>query len=136
MAAGVLRLTSRLPLADALQVESLAYSALLGGREFQRWRSAAPGGAAPCPTEPLAIAREGDRLLPTPDDPANRTAISAAMRDALSAAPANAPDDPSRPAALIHGAWTCFSPARAPAQPRPPHTQQRRVGKDVASYAN
>ncbi|MBB5706766.1 enoyl-CoA hydratase/isomerase family protein [Sphingopyxis panaciterrulae] len=116
IAAGVLRLTARLPLADALQVESLAYSALLGGREFQRWRSAAPGGAAPCPTEPLAIAREGDRLLLTLDDPTNRNAMSAAMRDALYEALANALDDPSRPAVLIQGAGKCFSTGGALAE--------------------
>lgn len=116
IAAGVLRLTARLSLTDALQVESLAYSALLGGREFQRWRSAAPGGAAPCPAEPLAIAREGDRLLLTLDDPANRNAMSAGMRDALYEALANALDDPSRPAVLIQGAGKCFSTGGALAE--------------------
>src|SRR3546814_17367266 len=60
--------------------------------------------------------RSGDRLLLTLDDPANRNAMSAAMRDALYEALANALDDPSRPAVLIQGAGKCFSTGGALAE--------------------
>src|SRR3546814_1121314 len=60
--------------------------------------------------------RSGDRLLLTLDDPANRNAMSAAMRDALYEALANALDDPSRPAVLIQCAGKCFSTGGALAE--------------------
>ncbi|PKP99062.1 MAG: enoyl-CoA hydratase/isomerase family protein [Alphaproteobacteria bacterium HGW-Alphaproteobacteria-13] len=109
IAAAVLRLTEKLPLADALTVESLAYSTLLGGGEFARWRGRARTAATPVPSEPLAIARDGDRLTLTLNDPANRNAMSAPMRDALYEALANALDDPSKPDVLLRGAGKCFS---------------------------
>src|SRR3546814_7539801 len=46
----------------------------------------------------------------------NRNAMSAAMRDALYEALANALDDPSRPAVLIQGAGKCFSTGGALAE--------------------
>ncbi|HEX2813992.1 MAG TPA: enoyl-CoA hydratase/isomerase family protein [Sphingopyxis sp.] len=109
IAAEVLRLTAERPLAEALRIESLAYSALLGGGEFARWRDGARAEASPFPPEPLAIARDGDRISLTLNDPANRNAISAPMRDALYEALANALDDPSAPDVLLQGAGKCFS---------------------------
>lgn len=110
IAAQVLRLTAKLPLADALTVESLAYSSLLGGAEFARWRADTEAvDDASAPAEPVAVERDGDRVTLTLNDPDNRNAMSAAMRDALYEALANALDDPSRPDVLLRGAGKCFS---------------------------
>lgn len=117
IAAQVLRLTANLPLADALAVESLAYSALLGGEEFRRWRArSAPDVPTLPPVEPVTAARQGDRLTLTLNDPANRNAMTAAMRDALYEALANALDDPTRPAVTLRGAGRCFSTGGALAE--------------------
>lgn len=110
IAAATLRLNSTLPLADALTVESLAYSALLGGTEFARWREAASrGSVSEAPAVPVLVARDGDSIVLTLNDPANRNAMSAAMRDALYEALANTLDDPTRPTVRLDGAGRCFS---------------------------
>lgn len=110
IAAQLLRLTAKMPLADALTAESFAYSSLLGGAEFALWRAAAKiDDGPPTPAEPVAVSRDGDRLTLTLDDPANHNAMTAAMRDALYEALANALDDPSRPDVLLRGAGKCFS---------------------------
>ena len=110
IAAAVLRTTANLPLADALTIESLAYSALLGGGEFARWREATESGPSfAAPEELLLVERRGDHLTVSLNDPANRNAMTAAMRDALYEALANALDDPSRPDLLLQGAGKCFS---------------------------
>lgn len=107
----VLRIVERLPFADALHVESLAYSTLLGGGEFGRWlaqRGPPPPSAEP--GEPLVLVdRVADRVEITLNHPASRNAMSAAMRDALYGALANALDDPSQPDVLLKGAGRCFS---------------------------
>lgn len=110
IAAQVLRLTAKLPMADALAVESFAYSSLLGGGEFARWRSTAKiGDGAATPTDPVKIERTGDRITLTLNDPADRNAMTAAMRDALYEALANALDDPTQPEVVLRGAGKCFS---------------------------
>jgi len=110
IAAQLLRLTAKMPLADALTAESFAYSSLLGGAEFTRWLDAAKiDDGPPTPAEPIAIAREGDQLTLTLNDPTNHNAMTAAMRDALYEALANALDDPSEPDVLLRGAGKCFS---------------------------
>ncbi len=110
IAAQLLRLTQKMPLADALTVESFAYSSLLGGAEFARWLAAAKiDDGPPTPAEPVAVARDGDRLTLTLNDPANHNAMTAALRDALYEALANALDDPSLPTVLLQGAGKCFS---------------------------
>ncbi|WP_411342015.1 enoyl-CoA hydratase/isomerase family protein [Sphingopyxis sp. J-6] len=117
IAAQVLRLTAKLPLSDALAVESLAYSALLGGEEFRRWRArSAPDAPTLPPVEPVIAARQDDRLTLTLNDPANRNAMTAIMRDALYEALANALDDPTRPAVTLQGAGRCFSTGGALAE--------------------
>jgi hypothetical protein len=110
IAAQLLRLTAKIPLADSLTAESFAYSSLLGGAEFARWQAAAKiDDGPPTPAEPIRSTRDGDRLTLTLDDPANHNAMTAAMRDALYEALANALDDPSRPEVLLRGAGKCFS---------------------------
>lgn len=110
VAAAALRLTATLPFADALTVESFAYSALLGGAEFARWRGENQSRSpAPAPSAPLRVERERDRMTLTLNDPASRNAMTAAMRDALYEALANALDDPSRPKIVLQGAGKCFS---------------------------
>lgn len=117
VAAQVLRLTADLPLADALTVESLAYSALLGGGEFRRWRAqVAASPMALSPAEPVRAERQGDHLTLTLDDPANRNAMTAKVRDALYEALANALDDPTEPAVTLQGAGRCFSTGGALAE--------------------
>ncbi|ALC12877.1 enoyl-CoA hydratase/isomerase family protein [Sphingopyxis sp. 113P3] len=110
IAAQLLRLTERLSLDDALIAESLAYSALLGGDEFRRWRqSASPSGETPPPDEPVAADRRDDHLTLTLNDPATRNAMTARMRDALYEALANALDDPTQPSVTLQGSGRCFS---------------------------
>lgn len=117
IAAQILRLTVRLPLADALTVESLAYSALLGGAEFARWRDALTiDRRLTTRSDPVAIERSGDRLVLTLSDPANRNAMTAAMREALHEALANALDDPTEPEVCLRGAGKCFSTGGALAE--------------------
>lgn len=117
IAAQVLRLTARMPLADALTVESLAYSSLLGGAEFSRWRASAKSEAlTPAPSAPVSAEREGDLLTLTLDDPANLNAMTARMRDALYEALVNALEDPSRPDVILRGAGRCFSTGGALAE--------------------
>jgi hypothetical protein len=110
IAAEVLRLTEKLTMADALAVESLAYSSLLGGGEFARWHAAAKIDAgAPVPPAPVLIERIGNRITLTLNDPGDRNAMTATMRDALYEALANALDDPTRPELILRGAGKCFS---------------------------
>lgn len=108
--AQVLRLSSRLSLPEALQVESFAYSTLLGGAEFSRWQHATRRGAAtPVPAEPVVVVRERNQITLTLNDPQNRNAMSAPMRDALYEALANILDDPSKPDVMLEGGGKCFS---------------------------
>lgn len=108
--AQVLRLAEKLTMPDALAVESLAYSSLLGGGEFARWRSATTVGAESTrPSVPIIVERMADQISLTLNDPAERNAMSAAMRDALYEALANALDDPTRPEVMLRGAGKCFS---------------------------
>ncbi|MEZ5708090.1 MAG: enoyl-CoA hydratase/isomerase family protein [Blastomonas sp.] len=108
--ARTLRITEQLHFADALAVESMAYSTLLGSAEFARWRDAATARPAyHPPSDPVMLAREGNRLTITLSDPASRNGISATMRDALYEALANALDDPGAPDVMLMGAGKCFS---------------------------
>lgn len=107
----ILRTTGALPIADALALESFAYSTLLGGGEFRAWRDARPaiGQAANIEAPFLQIAREDQRVTITLSRPATRNPICAGMRDALFEALAAVLDDPSEPDLLLRGAGACFS---------------------------
>lgn len=110
IAARTLRLTEHMPLAAALDVESLAYSCLLGGAEFARWLDSRSGiDSTALPSQPVEIAREGDQVTLTLADPASRNAMTAAMRDALYEALVNLLDDPTAPSVTLQGAGKCFS---------------------------
>lgn len=106
-----LRLTETLPFAQALDVESLAYSTLLGGEEFRNWcarqppQAAAPASAG----ELVRIGRADDHVTITLNDPEHDNAMTASMRDALYDALANCLDDPTRPSVRLEGAGRCFS---------------------------
>jgi len=108
--AQVLRLSSGLSLPEALQAESFAYSTLLGGAEFRRWQDATKRGTStPVPADPVLVLRDGNRITLQLNDPDNRNAMSAAMRDALYEALANILDDPSKPDLILVGGGKCFS---------------------------
>jgi len=106
----VLRLTEHLPFHDAIDIESLGYSTLLAGGEFDRWQLARRPSASPIAAEPLVeVARQGDRVTLTLNAPDTRNAMTAAMRDALHAALATVLDDPTAPEVLLRAAGRCFS---------------------------
>lgn len=83
--AQVLRATERLDVRSALNVESFAYSTLLGGGEFQRWlanrnrRSVPIAGTGP----PVIAERMEGTLRITLNRPARRNAYSRELRHAL-----------------------------------------------------
>jgi enoyl-CoA hydratase/carnithine racemase len=83
---GLLRMSARLPPLDALVAESLAYSTLLAGPEFARWRSTDRARAYRPSPRPLVIRREGRRLRLVINRPEVRNAYDTATRDALVAA--------------------------------------------------
>lgn len=108
--ARILRITEHLPFDDALEVESLGYSALLGGGEFARWLASRPPEVAATHAAPgVRYEREGDVVTLTLVAPANHNAMTARMRDALFEALANVLDDPSRPQLVLRGEGRCFS---------------------------
>ncbi|QGN54179.1 enoyl-CoA hydratase/isomerase family protein [Novosphingobium sp. Gsoil 351] len=104
----VLRLSENLSFEDALAVESFAYSALLGGGEFQDWRKSKcslikPAGGS------VHYDRIDDSVTLVLASPSTRNAMSAAMRDALYEALANVVEDPSQPTLSLRGEGRCFS---------------------------
>ena len=107
--ARTLRIAEQLPFEDALEVESLAYSTLLGGGEFARWLAGrSPGGneaGLPC----VDYARLGDTVTLTLASPASGNAMTAGMRDAFYEALANVLDDPNVPRLVLRAAGRCFS---------------------------
>jgi enoyl-CoA hydratase/carnithine racemase len=82
--AGLLRWSAALPVPAALDAESLAYSALLGGPEFAGWL--ARRGARPVPppaADPVLLERTGGQLRITLNRPERRNAYGRQLRDAL-----------------------------------------------------
>lgn len=110
MLARVLRLQEALDFDGALEVESLAYSTLLGGSEFAQWvRKNAQASNGSQAADPVRYDRAGDAVTLTLQSPDNRNAMTAAMRDALFEALANVIEDPSLPAVTLLGEGRCFS---------------------------
>jgi enoyl-CoA hydratase/isomerase-like protein len=80
----VLRASESLPVPAALDVESFAYSMLLGGAEFRRWLDGRGERLLPAlVAEPVLTRRDGDRLLVTLNRPERRNAYGRQLRDAL-----------------------------------------------------
>lgn len=106
---GVLRASAALPVAEALDVESFAYSTLLAGPEFASWLTGR-GSVAPPPevAEPVLAAREGDTLRLTLNRPERRNAYGRLLRDALVEGLAVAESDPSVRRVLLDGAGPVF----------------------------
>jgi hypothetical protein len=81
----VLRASETLPVPEALDVESLGYSTLLGTPGFRRWlehRGPRPL-PPPSPQTPVLMDRDGDRLHITLNRPERRNAYGAEVRDGL-----------------------------------------------------
>lgn len=106
--ARVLRIAGQLRFEDALEVESFAYSALLGGAEFRRWHSALQPGEASAEGA-VRYDRNGDVVTLTLASPQAGNAMTAAMRDALYEALANLLDDPGAPHVILKAEGRCFS---------------------------
>jgi enoyl-CoA hydratase/carnithine racemase len=81
--AQLLRITDTLNVEPALLAESLAYSTLLGGEEFLRWRAAQPLRKDRRTDAPLALTDDGQTLTITLNRPEVHNAYDAATRDAL-----------------------------------------------------
>ena len=96
---------------DRLYAESLAYSALQHGAEFQSWLAArklrAPREEPDEP--PVLLTRSGDELRITLNRPHKRNAYSSGLRDALCEALGLAVDDRSIAKVVLDGAGACFS---------------------------
>jgi hypothetical protein len=106
----VLRATERLPVTAALDVESFAYSMLLGGAEFGHWLAGNEGREAPpLVEEPVLIERDGNVLRVTLNRPERRNAYGRQLRDALTDALAVALLDSSVARVVLDGAGPCFS---------------------------
>lgn len=105
----VLRLTETLEPKAGLEVESLAYSALLGGQGFRDWLAArGPLPLPAVPPEPVRVMREGDAVALVLEDPASHNALTAVMRDALVAALDACLADPTRPTVTLCGGPRVF----------------------------
>jgi enoyl-CoA hydratase/carnithine racemase len=105
----VLRATAGIPVREAVDMESLAYSALLGGPDFRHWLSGRPAGEVPSAAEPVLVRRDGGRLLITLNRPERRNAYGRQLRDALADALRVAVLDPSVTSVILSGAGPVFS---------------------------
>lgn len=93
---GLLRLTTALPVAEGLVAESLAYSTLLAGPEFARWRASRPVKPVPADDTPaVRLERVDDDLHVALSRPRRHNAFSREVRDALLEGLAVAQADPA-----------------------------------------
>lgn len=108
--AGLLRTTAALPVPTALDVESTAYSMLLGGPEFAAWL--VRRGDRPLPplvaADPLVVRRTADVLHLTMNRPERRNAYGREVRDALVDALQIAVLDGSIRRVVLDGAGSSF----------------------------
>jgi Enoyl-CoA hydratase/isomerase len=97
----------------ALDLESFAYSTLLGGAEFARWLKRRgprrPPSPSPSPHPPILVGRTDARLHITLNRPERRNAYSRELRDALVEALRLAVLDDSIQAVVLDGAGPSFS---------------------------
>ena len=112
----LLRHNERVGVGDRLFAESLAYSTLQHGAEFQAWREdfanrkRKPRASQPQTVEPavLLALKDGVATL-TLNRPGRRNAYSTEMRDALCEALQFLADTPHIERAFLRGAGPCFS---------------------------
>ncbi|MDV7352706.1 enoyl-CoA hydratase/isomerase family protein [Rhodococcus oxybenzonivorans] len=107
----VLRLSEDLPVPQAIDVESLAYSTLLGTPDFRRWleqRGPRPL-PPPAPQDPVLVRREAERLHITLNRPERRNAYGAEVRDGLVEALRLAILDDTITAIVLDGSGPVFS---------------------------
>jgi enoyl-CoA hydratase/carnithine racemase len=105
----LLRMSHRLPVADALAAESMAYAMLQSGDEFRRWQATANRPAArPAAGEAVLIERSGSAIVVTLNRPAVRNAVNAAIRDGIVAAGELAAADPTVAELRLRGAGPSF----------------------------
>lgn len=108
--AQVLRLGAQLSVADALVVESLAYSTLLGGPEFRRWRNShARKLTEPATETRVRLTRETGLVSIHLANPERLNAFDARMRDDLVEALRAIADDPTVTAVRLVGDGRAFS---------------------------
>lgn len=92
-----------------LAAEAAAYSMLLSGPEFGRWRAElGTPRAVPAPDQPVLVSRDGNSLEITLNVPSRRNAFSTAVREGLLAALQAAEADPSVRAVALRGAGPAF----------------------------
>lgn len=107
--AGLLRWSGLLPVAAALEAESLAYSTLLAGPEFAGWLAArGPRPAPPSVPDPVLLDRADGELRITLHRPQRRNAYGRQLRDALVDALAVAELDPTVERVVLAGAGPDF----------------------------
>jgi hypothetical protein len=109
--AQLLRIGAGRPVADALIMESLAYSTLLGGLEFRNWRNAHPRRReVPDGETRIRLMRdEKDHVSIHLANPERLNAFDARMRDDLVEALHAVADDPSVRTLSLHGDGRAFS---------------------------
>jgi hypothetical protein len=87
VAAQVVRISESLPVPEAVDIESLAYSTLQGGAEFREWLDERRTLGRPLPpppaADPVLIDRDCDTLRITLNRPERRNAYGTALRDGL-----------------------------------------------------
>jgi hypothetical protein len=108
----LLRATEKLPVADALLAESLAYATLQSGAEYRAWLEANRTDAPTRPTEtgPAVVAnRNGGEVTLELNRPSNRNAINVEMRDALAEVFRLVLADASIRKVRLSGRGRCFS---------------------------
>jgi hypothetical protein len=106
--AQVLRVGQHLPFADALLLESFAYSSLLGGAEFKAWRRDNPARPFGSAQGEVLFQRDGDDVVVTLARPHSRNALSADLRSALIDRLRNVRDDPTIRLLTLRGQGPAF----------------------------
>ena len=109
VAAQVLRTSESLSFEEALVVESLAYSALLGGAEFKAWRAERPVKKPPSQGPRVRLQRRGEALVVWLGRAQARNAFDARMRDDLVEALEFALIDPDQASVELRGEGPAFS---------------------------
>lgn len=109
---GLLRATERLPVADALFAESLAYATLQSGPEYRAWLDAHRAAAPARPTDSgpaVVLTRDRASLSIELNRASNRNAINVEMRDGLVEALQLVIADRSIRRVRLSGRGRCFS---------------------------